>query len=175
MKILKNFSLILLCILSLCACDSDDENSNLDPNSPEANIVKIDQTKLLRLVNEARSNGVTCKGVKHPAVEKIKWNNKLEEMALNHSKVMYQKAEMKHNFDDEPQLGERAKIVEYNYKALGENIAYNQKTEEEVIQAWLNSPGHCANIMNPNFKEMGISKVGPYWCQNFGTQLKIQN
>jgi len=35
----------------------------------------------------------------------------------------------------------------------------------------LHSPGHCANIMNKNFREMGVARVGDYWTQDFGSPL----
>ena len=55
---------------------------------------------------------------------------------------------------------------------MGENIAYGPKSVEEVVQGWLDSPGHCENIMDPRFVEMGlgyavghVSKRGLYWVQ----------
>ncbi len=53
----------------------------------------------------------------------------------------------------------------------GENVAWNQSGPEEVVKAWMNSPGHRANILRPGFKSIGVSMVssnGPYWCQQFG-------
>jgi len=47
--------------------------------------------------------------------------------------------------------------LEYQEKLVGENIAYGPKTADEVVQGWLDSPGHCANIMDPRFAEMGIA------------------
>jgi uncharacterized protein YkwD len=43
-------------------------------------------------------------------------------------------------------------------------------TEKQVVDAWLKSPGHCKNIMNKNYKEMGVARVGTYWTQTFGTK-----
>lgn len=58
-----------------------------------------------------------------------------------------------------------------SYRAAGENIAYGQKTPQEVVTAWMNSPGHRANIMNANFGKVGIGvyqKNGVvYWSQEF--------
>jgi uncharacterized protein YkwD len=55
---------------------------------------------------------------------------------------------------------------------VGENIAYGAKSAEEVVQSWLDSPGHCENIMDPRFAEMGIaygagqaSRRSLYWVQ----------
>lgn len=59
-----------------------------------------------------------------------------------------------------------------SYRSAGENIAWGQRTPEEVMKAWMNSPGHRANIMNPNFTTIGIGYYEnvngtDYWCQLF--------
>ena len=56
-----------------------------------------------------------------------------------------------------------------SYKAAGENIAMGQKTPEQVVQAWMDSPGHRANIMNSSFTHIGVGYVasGNYWTQQF--------
>lgn len=58
------------------------------------------------------------------------------------------------------------------YRGAGENIAWGQKTPEQVVNAWMNSPGHRANIMNKNFTGIGVGYVQnasgtPYWVQLF--------
>ncbi len=60
-----------------------------------------------------------------------------------------------------------------NYGYAGENIAAGQDTPEEVVDAWMNSPGHRANILNPNYNHLGVgcytakSRYGIHWCQLF--------
>lgn len=54
-----------------------------------------------------------------------------------------------------------------SYSGAGENIAIGQKTPSEVVTAWMNSPGHRANIMKPNFKYIGIGINGTAWAQLF--------
>ena len=59
-----------------------------------------------------------------------------------------------------------------SYRSSGENIAYGQQTPEAVMRAWMNSSGHRANIMNPNFTTIGVGyyeNAGgtDYWCQLF--------
>ncbi|QWU14565.1 uncharacterized protein, YkwD family [Paenibacillus sophorae] len=55
--------------------------------------------------------------------------------------------------------------VTYNY--AGENIAKGQRTPEEVMTAWMNSPGHKANILNKNFNYIGVGFDNYYWAQEF--------
>ncbi|MDD3571146.1 MAG: CAP domain-containing protein [Lachnospiraceae bacterium] len=54
-----------------------------------------------------------------------------------------------------------------SYSGAGENIAIGQKTPSEVVTAWMNSPGHRANIMKPNFKYIGVGVNGTAWAQLF--------
>jgi uncharacterized protein YkwD len=58
---------------------------------------------------------------------------------------------------------------------LGENIAAGQETPEAVMTSWMNSPGHCANIMASGFADIGIgfafmesADFDRYWTQDFG-------
>jgi hypothetical protein len=71
---------------------------------------------------------------------------------------------------------DRATRAGYRWKLIGENIASGQRTPEEAVASWLDSPGHCANLMNPRFTEMGAAyAVNPqndnrtaFWTQVFG-------
>ncbi|WP_068677690.1 CAP domain-containing protein [Oceanobacillus sp. Castelsardo] len=55
------------------------------------------------------------------------------------------------------------------YNTAGENIAYGQRTPAEVVNAWMNSEGHRANILNGSFTHIGVGYVenGNYWTQQF--------
>ncbi|WP_091493602.1 CAP domain-containing protein [Amphibacillus marinus] len=56
-----------------------------------------------------------------------------------------------------------------NYRTAGENIAKGQRSPEEVVTAWMNSEGHRANILNPNYTHIGVGFVesGNHWTQLF--------
>ncbi|WP_071458521.1 SafA/ExsA family spore coat assembly protein [Bacillus massilinigeriensis] len=59
-----------------------------------------------------------------------------------------------------------------NYRSAGENIAAGQRTPQEVVRAWMNSPGHRANILNANYTHIGVGyasggSYGHYWTQMF--------
>ena len=71
---------------------------------------------------------------------------------------------------------DRIDATGYNWQTCGENIAAGQPSIRAAVKAWLASPGHCANIMDPDFEEMGLgmarnadSDYGIYWTQVFGT------
>ena len=55
------------------------------------------------------------------------------------------------------------------YRSAGENLAMGQRTPSEVVTAWMNSPGHRANILNASFTRIGVGYVkdGNYWTQMF--------
>jgi uncharacterized protein YkwD len=56
----------------------------------------------------------------------------------------------------------------YRWRTVGENLAIGQRTVEEVMKSWLNSPGHRSNIQNPAFKEVGFGMADYYWIVDFG-------
>jgi uncharacterized protein YkwD len=67
----------------------------------------------------------------------------------------------------------RMQLAGYTYAAAGENIAAGNNTAAATMGQWMGSDGHCANIMNPNFTEIGVGYFqgggyGHYWTQNFG-------
>lgn len=70
-------------------------------------------------------------------------------------------------------LRDRTEQFHYEYQTVGENLAAGQPTPDEVMTAWMNSPGHAANILRPEFTEIGIGirlggDYGIYWVQEFG-------
>jgi uncharacterized protein YkwD len=129
-------------------------------------------TRALQLVNEARARGSRCGERSFAPAPPVKLSGTLAGVALGHAADMAQ-----HNYFEHQDLAghspaDRVRAVGYPEKLVGENIAYGPKTAEEVVQGWLHSPGHCENIMDPRFAEMGIayaagraSKRGLYWVQ----------
>jgi len=68
---------------------------------------------------------------------------------------------------------ERLAYFKYQWSWWGENIAYNYPGPWAVVNAWMNSPSHRANILNPNFTQIGVGIVSngsgqPYYDQEFG-------
>jgi uncharacterized protein YkwD len=90
---------------------------------------------------------------------------------------MAQKHYFNHKQPDGSLPADRATAAGYRWVRVGENIASGQRSVEEAVASWLDSPGHCANIMNPTFTEMGAAYAinpqnrnrTPYWTQVFGT------
>ena len=126
----------------------------------------------LQLVNEVRARGARCGERSFGPAPPVKLSEALGSVAMGHASDM-----AVHNYFEHEDLAghspaDRVRAAGYREKLVGENIAYGPVSAEEVVQGWLQSPGHCENIMDPRFAEMGIafaagqaSKRGLYWVQ----------
>ncbi|MER7420621.1 CAP domain-containing protein [Micromonospora peucetia] len=97
-------------------------------------------------------------------------DDKLTTAAQRHSQDQADHRNMSHTGSDDSSAGDRLDRVGYSWRTYGENVAWNQKTPAAVMSAWMNSPGHRANILNCAFTEIGVgvaSSNGPYWTQVF--------
>jgi uncharacterized protein YkwD len=129
-------------------------------------------TRALQLVNEVRAHGARCGERSFGPAPPVKLSGTLAGVAFGHADDM-----ARHNYFEHEDLAghspaDRVRAVGYQEKLVGENIAYGPKSADEVVQGWLDSPGHCENIMDPRFAEMGIayaagksSKHGLFWVQ----------
>jgi uncharacterized protein YkwD len=131
---------------------------------------------ILALVNAARARPRTCETQAFGPAGPLTWNPLLGRAALVHSIDMAQKHYFNHKQPDGSLPADRATAAGYRWVRVGENIASGQRTVEDAVASWLDSPGHCANIMNPAFTEMGAAyAINPqnrnrtaYWTQVFG-------
>ncbi|MER8041795.1 CAP domain-containing protein [Streptomyces sp. NPDC094032] len=100
-------------------------------------------------------------------------NATLTRAAQGHSDDMAARDFFDHTNPDGAGPGDRVTAAGYPWSTYGENIAKGQSGPEQVMEAWMNSPGHRANILNCDFKEIGIGihdSGGPYWTQVFGAR-----
>ncbi len=144
------------------------KNPNLIYPGQKLNVPNIDDAKTLeneviRLVNVERANR---------GLELLKSNWQLSRVARYKSVDMRDKNYFSHT---SPTYGSPFKMMEdfgLRFSTAGENIAMGQKTAKEVMNAWMNSPGHRSNILSPSFSEIGVGvakdKYGRfYWTQMF--------
>ncbi|MER6995621.1 CAP domain-containing protein, partial [Streptomyces sp. NPDC000410] len=105
----------------------------------------------------------------------VRGNHKLARAARSHSTDMAARRYFDHTNPDGADPGDRIDAADYQWRRYGENIARGQQTPISVMDAWMNSPGHRANILNCAFKEIGVgvhhAVGGPWWTQAFGTAL----
>jgi uncharacterized protein YkwD len=132
---------------------------------------------ILDAVNSARAAGRNCGEQYFRPAQALAWNSALGEAALRHSLDMARQRYFSHQGKDGRAVGDRAQQAGYRWRSVGENIAAGQETPEEAVASWLDSPGHCANIMHPEFTQMGAGHATDaaretpraYWTQVFGT------
>jgi uncharacterized protein YkwD len=125
----------------------------------------------LQLVNDVRARGTHCGDELFGPAPPVQLSGTLANVALGHASDMAEKNYFEHVDPAGQSPADRVRAVGYSEKLVGENIAYGPKSVDEVVQGWLDSPGHCENIMDPRFVEMGIGlapghvKRGLYWVQ----------
>jgi uncharacterized protein YkwD len=130
----------------------------------------------LQLVNEARARGARCGSRMMPPAPPLASSSRLDTAAAAHAQdmAMYQ------YFDHRDHRGrlpmERTQEIGYHGSVVGENIAYGPSSPGEVVAGWLASPGHCENMLDARFTEMGLAfaaghgerRPALYWVQELG-------
>lgn len=153
---------------------SDVEGSNPNNNNNGNNtgdiVYNVNKATLLQLVNDVRSKGCTCGTTVMPAVGSLEWNDQLAKAAYDHSADMKANNYFSHTGQNGSSPGQRITTAGYTWTAYGENIANGYATEQAVFNGWLGSEGHCKNIMDADYKDMGVGRDGNYWTQEFGAK-----
>lgn len=118
---------------------------------------------ILNLVNAERSK---------QGLQPLQLDSALNQVATAKAKDMAENGYFSH---DSPRYGspfDMMRTFGIDYKSAGENIAAGQKTAKDVMNSWMNSNGHRANILNPNYTHLGVGyytggSYGVYWVQEF--------
>lgn len=138
---------------------------------------QVEGQKLLDAINSARAQPRQCGAQAYAASAPLAWNTTLAEASQGHTRAMANGNFFDHRDRDGRMPGDRAELQGYSYQLIGENIAAGQDNVRKVVDGWLASAGHCANLMNPQFKELGAayavdpkSDAGIYWTAMFGTK-----
>ncbi len=131
----------------------------------------------LARVNAYRAAGASCgSSGTFPAAPALAWNDALTQASLVHSDDMVARNFFSHTGSDGSSAGQRATAAGYVWSTWGENIAAGQSGVDSVMAAWLASPGHCANLMNARFRDIGLACVSgtasnsyrSYWTMTLG-------
>ena len=117
------------------------------------------QQEMLERVNQARAAGRSCGTTYHGPAPALAWNANLFNAAGAHSTDMAANNYFSHTSLDGRNAGQRITGAGYAWRAYGENIAAGQTSVQSVVDGWLASPGHCANIMNANLVDIGAACV----------------
>jgi uncharacterized protein YkwD len=123
---------------------------------------------VLELTNQERQNA---------GLAPLSLSDQLDSAAQDYSEVLADTGCFDHTCGPVPDLSDRDVQAGYTgWTALGENIAAGYDTPEQVVAGWMASPGHRANILSPNYTEMGIGvsstggQFGTCWTEEFGTR-----
>jgi uncharacterized protein YkwD len=155
---------VLLLVLTLTT-------SALQSQAPSAG-VRFKQ-EFLYYINTTRQKGCKCGTKWYPPAQPLVWNVNLQKAAYGHAKDMNDKHYFSHDSKDGRNMEDRIVKAGYyfnGYKSfyIGENIAAGQQSIQQVVGEWYKSEGHCQNLMNPKFNEVGCVQYNDYWVQDFG-------
>ncbi len=153
------------CFPSICfpqfTPDTDNSKPEVEfpsPEQPEVNLSYIEQ--VVQLVNVERAK---------EGLAPLNLNSKVSDAAQVRAKEIV--TNFSHTRPDGSSFATALKEQNVSYRRAGENIAWGQKSPKEVVNAWMNSSGHRANIMNENFTFIGVGYYQQndvnYWCQLF--------
>jgi len=115
---------------------------------------------------------------KKEGLKPLRLNSNLEKAAQRHAEDMLARGYFAHESPSGTTVSERARKAGYDWSAIGENLAFGQTSVGEVIETWMNSPGHRKNLLSRNYSELGVGLAlgkgqdGKYqvlWVQNFGS------
>lgn len=131
--------------------------------APAATSASAIEKEVFELVNEVRAQY---------GLSKLTWADDLANVARAHSRDMINRSFFDHTNPDGYSPFDRLRNNGISYRTAAENIAYGQRTPKAVMDAWMNSSGHRANILNANVKELGVgaatnSSGTIYWTQVF--------
>jgi uncharacterized protein YkwD len=159
---------VALLTCGILACSAPTSPDDIDPPPPSAAASEIATAVIDRTnVERTRAGLVTLRA-----------NSRLIQAAQIHAEQMARAGILNHVLPDAtyPSAEDRLAAVEYRWRAYAENIAFGQRTAGEVVDGWMRSTGHRANILNGSLTEMGAGYARDpngraYWVQVFGRPL----
>jgi len=132
--------------------------------------------EVLEATNAARAKGRQCGDTWMEAAPPVAWSQQLAAAALAHSQDMAKESYFAHVNKQGQEVPQRAEAQGYRWRNIAENIARGQNSAQDAVNSWISSPGHCKNLMNPRFTEMGAGlgirqarHATAYWTEVFGT------
>jgi len=128
------------------------------------------EAEIVRLVNAQRQAGATCGGVARPPVPPLTAVPALRCAARVHTLDMATQDYFDHTGKDGSAPWDRMESAGYAWSQAGENIAGGNAEPASTMEQWMNSSGHCNNIMSADYTEIGVSHVedASLWTQVFG-------
>jgi len=162
--------------VALGACASNTDVAVENDNAPGAIQSDVSRDEVLPILNDVRAQARTCGNQAMPAAGLLTWNNRLTAAADGHSLHMRNTETISHSGPNNNSAGDRATAQGYVWARTGENIAAGYATVNGVIDGWLESTVHCQLLMDPGFRDVGVSQVlggsgntySDYWTMVLG-------
>ncbi len=148
---------------ALAGCGGSDDPAPMNPpdggNGPTCGLANF-EADLLARVNAARAAGAQCgaRGT-FAATGPLQWHGVLVAAATRHSQDMANNNFFSHTGSDSSTPAERVTDAGYGWRLVAENVAAGYPTVQQVMDGWMTSDGHCANIMNPALRDFGVACV----------------
>lgn len=136
------------------------EDANTPENKPEADKELTFAEQVVELVNQERTKA---------GLNAVTLDQNIASAALVRAKEI--ETSFSHTRPNGSKFSTALTEQGVTFKGAGENIAWGQKSPEAVMQAWMNSEGHRANILNKNFTKIGVGYYQNASGRNFWTQL----
>jgi uncharacterized protein YkwD len=135
----------------------------------------VQAEEALRRINAARAAGQRCGWRTMPPAPPLRWNGTLQTVAKRHSQDMAIRNYFDHKSPDGRTIKERVSGTPYKFSIVGENLAGGDPHVASAVRGWIDSPSHCANMMDPRFGDVAVACVGhaksqwgTYWTMVLG-------
>lgn len=164
LRVERFLRVVLACMAVLLAGGCEGLGSPGDPTGTRRGVVER--------INSARMQARLCGSQVFHAASPLRWNGTLAASSLRHARDLARNGLAGHIGSDGSRPQERIAEAGYPAQATGEIVAVGTASLSTVMQAWLDSPGHCAVLMNPHFTEAGAAVAADrFWTVDFGTPL----
>ncbi len=158
---------VVLLVVGVAGCSSPGERlprGQMPPRDTHGTAEADPVQTVISLTNEERSKA---------RVPPLTVDPRLTDAAERHADRMAKRDRLSHSLDGRT-AAERVRAAGYEYRTVGENIAWNQRTPAEVVDGWMDSKGHRRNLLSNDFTHIGVAvatnaKGEPYWVQVFGS------
>jgi len=117
----------------------------------------LDVAQIVAKINAVRSVSQGCGFATYAAAAPLAWNAKLAVAADRHSADLASHSLFSHTGSDGSTVADRVSAAGYGWWMVGENIAGGQANADDAIKVWVGSPDHCANLMNPGYKDVALA------------------
>ncbi|SDW34018.1 CAP domain-containing protein [Marinobacter mobilis] len=132
------------------------------------------QKAMMAQINKARAVARSCGATHFEPAPALTYSCEIQPAAINHSVDMATNNFFSHTGSDGLRVSHRVTDTGYEWAVVGENIAAGFSSVGDVMTGWLNSEGHCRNIMDPRFEHVAVARVNTnqadydnYWTQVF--------